>query len=259
MRNLKYAVSLWNYIHYYHVPVLGELFNSLRTHGYGVELWNAWRGELDLFDTATRNKIKPYLSGMQVSVHTDIGFNSKEFHTRQIDAAVDLGAKVLVLHSDNLYIDGSKQLDLPLTQYVVEYGSAGGLSVALENGQLPFLKYALEQIEGLDMCLDVGHVYLVDETMQDFMDTFKDRITHLHIQETLSFPERGLVGEGGIIIDHYTPGTGGIPQEDWALFLNTMDEVNFDGMAVFEVQPRNPLQTALLGKNFLEEFQRSDG
>ena len=258
MRNLHYAVSLWNYIHYYRVLDIGGLLENLRKHGYGVELWNGWRGELDLFDAAARKELKEQLDGMPVSVHTEIGFNSKDFHTRQIDAAADLGASVLVLHSDNLYINGTKDLDIPLAQYVVDYANECGVNAVLENGQLPFLKNALEKISGLSICLDVGHVYLTDQPMQAFMDAFKMHISHLHIQETLSIPERVLLPEDDIIIDHYTPGTGGIPQVDWKLLLDTLDEINFEGMAVFEVQPRNPLQTAFLGKKFLEEFDQSE-
>lgn len=256
MRNLHYAISLWNYIHYYRVPDIGRLLENLHRHGYGVELWNAWRDELDLFNKKTRTSIKKALSGMRVSLHTDIGFNSKDFHTQQIEAAADLGASVLVLHSDNLYINGTKELDIPLTQYVVDYGAECGVKVTLENGQLPFLKNALKEISGLSICLDIGHVYLTDEPMQTFLDAFKNNISHLHIQETLSVPERVLLPEDDIIIDHYTPGTGGIPQEDWRLLLNTLDDLNFEGMAVFEIQPRNPLQTAFLGKKFINEFEQ---
>jgi sugar phosphate isomerase/epimerase len=155
-------------------------------------------------------------------------------------------------------MENTKQLDIPLGQYVVEYAHSLGLHVALENGQLPFLKEAVDQVPGLEICLDIGHVYLVDESMQAFLDTFKSKIIHLHIQETLSQPERFLVGEDGIIVDHYTPGTGGIPKEDWSLLFDTLDEINFDGMAVFEIQPRKPLQTAFLGKKFMEEFELSD-
>ena len=52
--------------------------------------------------------------------------------------------------------------------------------------------------------------------------------------------------------DHYTPGTGGIPQAEWKLLAQTLKEIDFDGIAVFEIIPRNPLQNTVLGKRFLE-------
>ena len=87
------------------------------------------------------------------------------------------------------------------------------------------------------------------------MPTLKDNIIHLHFQEILSDPELELLGKENIILDHYTPGTGGIPLEDWVLLKSTLDQIDFQGMAVFEIQPRNPLQTALLGKIFFEELK----
>jgi sugar phosphate isomerase/epimerase len=254
MINLTYAISLWNYIHYKNIPDLKEILAGLRRFGYGVELWNSRIVDLDLFDPEVRKNLGSWLDGMPVSLHTDIGFNSRDFHARQIEAAADLGAPVLVLHSDNLYIDNTKQLDVDLAKYVVEYASSRGIRIALENGQLPFLADAIERVPGLDICLDVGHVYLTDEPMSAFLDALKDRIIHLHIQEILSGPEKMLLNEGGIIIDHYTPGTGGIPEEDWLLLFETLKGVNYQGMAVFEIQPRKPLQTAALGKLFVNGF-----
>lgn len=113
---------------------------------------------------------------------------------------------------------------------------------------------AIERVPGLNICLDVGHVYLTNDPMKSFMQALKEKIIHLHIQEILSEPERPLLKEEGIIIDHYTPGTGGIPAADWSLCFETLEKVNFGGMAVFEIQPRKPLQTAALGRLFVDRF-----
>lgn len=54
--------------------------------------------------------------------------------------------------------------------------------------------------------------------------------------------------------DHYIPGTGGIPRADWELLARTLHEINYDGIAVFEVQPRRPLQTALLTRQLMQSL-----
>ena len=97
-------------------------------------------------------------------------------------------------------------------------------------------------------------MYLTNNPLEEFLNALKNEIVHLHIQEILSPFETELLKEEGIIIDHYTPGTGGIPGRDWQLLFDTLEEVNYAGLAVFEIQPRNPLQTALLGKRFMEEL-----
>jgi sugar phosphate isomerase/epimerase len=172
-------------------------------------------------------------------------------HHKQIDAAHALGAQVLVLHSDDLYLPGTKTLDVDLAQQAATYARQAGVCLALENGQLPFLQNAIQQVEDLFICLDVGHVYLTTETMASFLAAFKTRLIHLHLQDILSIPEVGLPQTGK---DHYIPGTGGIPMQDWQLFIATLNEINFSGSAVFEIRPRLPQQTALLGKTFIQSL-----
>lgn len=248
------AVSLWNYNHYHPAPHLEELLVLLRKHDFGVELWNAWQGDEDLYQKKSWTRIKNALEGMRVSLHSTIGIQELDAHRRQIEAAAAFDAQVLVIHADNLYHPGSKRLNLPLTRQLVEEAAAAGVTLALENGQLPVLARAVEEVPDLKICLDTGHVYLVQETMAEFLDAFRDRIVHLHLQEILASHEQHLVGEGGIILDHYTPGTGGILEEDWHLLFRTLEEIDFQGMGVFEIQPRNPLQTAELGSRFMEKI-----
>lgn len=251
---IQYAVSLWNYYHYSELPEIGEIADVLQQNDLGLELWNEPYGKWDLLNGDVRQEVKALLANLPISYHTDIGQSSKDFHLAQIEVASELGAEVLVLHSDNLYLPGTKDLDIGLASYVVEQAEAHGIIPALENGQLPFLVKAIDRVPGLMICLDVGHVYLVDEPMSAFLDQLGERIAHLHLQETLSPVEMDLLGQSGIILDHYIPGTGGIPAEDWALLSGFLTESDYTGMAVFEIQPRKPLQTAVLGRNFFERM-----
>ncbi len=132
------------------------------------------------------------------------------------------------------------------------YASEKGVKLALENTKpwkLRDIAGAIDNVEGLGICLDVGHVYLREEPMREFLNALKERITHLHLQEIYSELESGLPLTGP---DHYIPGTGGIPREDWELLFATLREIDFQGMGVFEIRPRNPLQTALLARDFVQ-------
>lgn len=187
---------------------------------------------------------------MQVSLHA-AGANTLELHRKQIDTAAHLGGEVIVIHPDNIFATGKSDIDVGLAREVVAYAGNSGVSIALENGRLADLVYAIENVEGLGICLDVGHVYFTEDPMAAFLDALKERIIHLHIQDILPEPESNLPLAGK---DHYIPGTGGIPKEDWELLVATLREIDFQGTAVFEIQPRNPLQTALPGKTFLQEL-----
>mgnify|MGYP001823316871 FL=1 len=245
---VRYAISLWNFSHYPDTGTLEQELGAIRDLGYGVELWAQWKDGPSLYAESERSRLTAALGGMPVTMHSAIVHTFDE-QREQIDAAHDLGAGVLVVHSDEFYAGDSRELDVALCRDVVAYAGERGVCVALENGQLPFLEQALAAVEGLRICLDVGHVYLTDDTMQAFLDGLKGRIVHLHLQDILTPAEVGLPGAG---MDHYTPGTGGIPLEDWHLLATTLHEVDFDGTAVFEIRPRNPYQTTSLGRRFFD-------
>jgi sugar phosphate isomerase/epimerase len=253
---IDYSISLWNYTHYADAPSLERILAQVREAGYGIELWGAWRGEKDLYDETGRKRLKSALQGMRVSLHT-AGADTFDRHKKQIDAAADLGASVLVLHPDDLYVKGApRTLDAVLANQAVDYARVAGVRLALENGQLPFLAQARDQVKSLYFCLDVGHVYLTTEPLSEFLNALKHRLIHLHLQDLAVEPARAMrfPGTG---VDHYTLGAGGIPEQDWRLLFATLEEINFEGAAVFEIQPWNPLQTAGMGRAFLTQFAQS--
>jgi sugar phosphate isomerase/epimerase len=243
---IQYAISLWNFSHYASVGSLEQELGRIRELGYGVELWGQWRDIEDLYSKSRRVMVKDALGDMLVSLHSAIVHTFAE-HQAQVDAAHDLGASVLVVHSDEFFVSGQRQLDVTLCRNVVAYAAERGVRIALENGQLPFLEQAIAAVDGLKICLDIGHVYLTDAPLRDFLAAVGPRIIHLHLQDILSPAEAGLPHAG---MDHYVPGSGGIPSADWRLLAATLQEMDFDGTAVFEIRPRNPYQTAHLGKHF---------
>ena len=247
---VQYAISLWNYSHYPLTGTLEQELGAIRELGYGVELWARWKDGPSLYAESERARLKAALGGMPVSLHSAIVRTCEE-QRAQIDAARDLGAGVLVVHSDEFYSGDTRDLDVALCRDVVAYAEEQGVCIALENGQLPFLEGALAAVDGLRICLDVGHVYLTGDPMRSFLTGLEGRIVHLHLQDILTPAEAGLPGAG---LDHYTPGTGGIPLEDWHLLVAHLQEVGFVGTAVFEIRPRNPYQTASLGRRFFDSL-----
>ena len=187
---------------------------------------------------------------MDISVHTADG-NDFAFHKKQIDAAADYGAKVVVLHTDNLTDKKDLSLNIELGKNVASYASNCGIDIALENGNFDFLVSAVENIEGLKICLDLGHVYFTPEPLEEYLEAFKDRIIHLHIHD--AFPQ-GHETTTHTFKEHYVPGTGEIPKDDWDLLISVLKEIDFEGMAVFEIAPRDPLQTAFIARKFMEQL-----
>jgi sugar phosphate isomerase/epimerase len=250
--HLDYSISLWNFTHYSKAPSLERTLAMVRERGWGIELWANWRDEADLYDATGLKRVKNALAGMRVSLHTAVvsGFAA---HCKQIDAAAEVGAQVLVLHPNDLYLPGTKDLDVDVAQHAVEYAGPRRVKLALENGQWPFIAQALDRVPGLCACLDVGHVYLTTATLAGFLDVMKSRLVHLHLQDLALAPsvDYRFPGTG---VDHYPLGSGGIPIQDWRLLMATLEEIDFSGTAVFEIQPPNPLQTAYAGQLFLSNL-----
>lgn len=258
--NVQYAVSLWNYRHYANAQTLEQIIASVREQGFGIELWESVHDEKALFGEAQRKRLKSLLQGMPVSLHSAICFTPPmgekllDRHRRQIDAAHDLGAEIIVVHPLEIGSDGETTVDLALTREIIAYAADHNVRIALENIErpiLPFLLTALQEVARLGICLDIGHVYFADDPLTRMLDALKDRITHLHIEDKPAESEARL---NTTVNHHYQPGTGVIPNADWRLLAATLEEIDFHGMAVFEILPRNPLQAALQGKRFMEEL-----
>ena len=107
----------------------------------------------------------------------------------------------------------------------------------------------------MKICLDTGHVYWTEHSLADYLGALKHRLVHMHVQDIACETESPVTDLYGL--DHLNPGSGGISRDDWQLLLDTLEEVDFDGMAVFEVRPRHPLQLGLLARDYLESLRDS--
>ncbi|MHC4983587.1 MAG: sugar phosphate isomerase/epimerase family protein [Planctomycetota bacterium] len=249
---ITYSISQWNFFHYANQPSLERVIASVREQGYGFELWGSWADERDLYDEVGRRRLAGPLAGMAVSLHTGFGYAENfERYKNMIDTAAHLKAKAVVLHPGDLSAGETNGPDAELVKRAAEYGRLRGVTLTLENGSFEFLAAAFGMSDSLGFCLDVGHVYFEKHTMREYLDAFKSRLVHLHVQEVLPADEATIPR---VFSDHYIPGTGGIPIEDWKLLVETLKEIDYHGIAVFEIQPRNPLQTAFLGTRFMENL-----
>lgn len=249
---IQCAISLWNFRHYAQVESLEQTLYEIREMGYAVELWSQFPGMPgSLYDESARDGLTRALGGMSVSLHSGIVHSFAE-QQLQVDAARDLGASILVVHPDEFFAGGQvNRLDTPLCRDVVAYAAEQGVRIALENGQLAFLEQALAAVNGLKICLDIGHIYKTSDSLAAYLAKLKDHLVHLHLQDILPLTEQELPHAGA---DHYVPGTGSIPHEDWELLVAALQEIDFEGTAVFEIRPRNPYQTARSASRFFAKL-----
>ncbi len=302
--NIRYAVSLWDFDHYTFVPPIEALIPMIRESGFGLELWSAWHhDQSDFFSPEWRRVLKPLVQDMPLSFHGSGKATTWEAHCRQIDAAADLGAGVIVIHSAYVALrqagnhppatlgraasplaaaartglhalprDDAKaspiltgqsestpksmgeakkptRIDEDLLGKVLGYASQAGVRLALENGSLDCLEHAAATFPNLGLCLDTGHLYNGGLTMSA-VDRIKHRLIHLHLQEPLPEAEASLPLA---CKDHYMLGIGGIPKADWKLLASMLREIDFDGMAAFELRPLNVFQNAMRGQQFMQQ------
>lgn len=251
---IRYSISLWNFTHYTASPSLEHLIPMVREQGYGIELWPQSTDGRDLYSPAVCKRLKPLVKGMSVSLHSTGCATTFKLQKKQIDAAATLKAKVIVLHQSDFTLGGTNKVNVRLARQAVNYAARHGVKLALENGgELPFLERAISEVEGLGICLDVGHVFFTRHPMSRYLRALKHHIIHLHIQDILPNIEKQLAHRAN---DHFIPGSGGIPLKDWLLLARTLKEIKYNGLAVLEIRPRNPFQTALLGRNHFQNILR---
>jgi len=236
---MDYRISLWNYFHYNRPGTLERVIGEIRDAGYGVEIWPRWSDEGNLFDPIYRERLKLLIGDMPSSIHGGSP-GSLEQHLLQIETAAETDCDVIVVHPGQIKVDNGNR-DYEFAQQVVDLARDRGIVIALENGPLEVLQSAVARVEGLGICLDVGHIYSTPNTMTEFVDSLRHNIRHLHLQDTLGST------------DHYVPGTGRIPRSDWGYLFRCLVEENFHGAAVLEIRPRNPLQHAEQTREFLKE------
>ena len=105
----------------------------------------------------------------------------------------------------------------------------------------------VETFDNLGVCLDPACIRACSAySLRDFVEVVGDRICFLHLYDS-----RGELG-------HLTPGSGDIPTEDWSYMLASLEEINFQGLAILEIRPppekstQTPLQAAIEAREFFD-------
>ncbi len=168
-----------------------------------------------------------------------------------LESLVQIGTEYVVVHPTadlhNHYTDQMK--DAVWSQSVRSLGElselvgASGLKMAVENLQLRgrprpgcFVAEVLEMIEGLGdhvgICLDTGHAAMNGLDAVAELRLAGNKLFSLHLN-----------GNDGEVDHHWLPGRGII---NWETFVATLDELNFGGPRMLEINATKGEETQLL-------------
>jgi sugar phosphate isomerase/epimerase len=242
------AVSTWNYLcAYAHEAKLGEAIREAVGDGFGVELWLAWIADPDALNERHWDEMRQMLDGVRVSVHTGLGRWDEEAFIKELDMAASLGARVLVAHESTLGLRSEGEtVRTDCCRTAAECARSKGVRLALENGTSARLLAALETTDEIEICLDIGHANLSDEGVEHYLDTFGDKIGHVHLSDNY-----------GQTDDHLVPGDAYIAMDNWRNLLETLQGANFSGTMVFELNTTEPRKSAKRAREFIEYVARS--
>ncbi len=222
-----YRISLWNYFWYHTEGSLEDLMDEVRATGRGIELWDRWKEDRDLYQPKYRARLRAMTEGMKVSVHGRWCKSRKE-HLTQLDAAKGVGADVIVVHLNHFH-DADGEMDLELVKEMARRCRDAGIWMALENGRLEGLAECFDYVgDDLGFCFDTGHREGLTDFFGENLAAFGGRLCHIHLQD----PEETA--------DHWELGTGVNSSEDWRRLKEHLWKIDYAGAAVFEIRPRRP-------------------
>ncbi|MBW7455580.1 sugar phosphate isomerase/epimerase family protein [Paenibacillus sepulcri] len=162
---------------------------------------------------------------------------------RSMEVAARIGAGLVVVHPgitgffpEDRWTE-MKRRELSVFEEMGKFGGERGIQVMVEN--LPKMNVHFEDTWTLDgiirvhdewesdvkgVCFDVGHAYHANLDVAEAVRRLGSRIKHLHVHDN----------HGGIIDEHLPIGQGTIPWDD---FFEALEEIGFEGFAVFEFGP----------------------
>jgi sugar phosphate isomerase/epimerase len=112
--------------------------------------------------------------------------------------------------------------------------------LCVENLEDGLFELALPLIEqhGTSICLDVGHLAYRNGDELDFLAQHQDRIREIHLHDA-AIPPPGAPGQ---IRDHLALGQG---QIDYAAFLSRLEELDYKGPVILELNSQADLESSL--------------
>lgn len=229
------------YLGQQNVVDLVEVVEGIVADGFGVELWLEWDPDKEAV-ARDRDQLKVLLEGSRLSAHSKDVLDQGEWDyaefKREIDLCSYLGAGILVAHP------WDSATHLKSCRKVVDYASGKNVTMALENGSSSRFLSVTEDVEGLGICIDLGHANL-DEEYEDaagVIEQFKDRVVHFHFAD--NHGERD---------EHLVPGEGKI---GWRKIVGVIS--GFDGLCVLELNTKDPRRGALRGREFLYRLEAEE-
>ena len=212
--------------------------------------------------TAGRNNIKKMIGihGIKVcSLHTPFGEDldisspdstrknrTIDCYKRCIDAAQDLGARVVIFHPTAYLqfdaLDFRKEVIIENVSTLLDYVRDTGVSLAVENEHFiaanDILRFSLDHIHDsrYGFCYDTSHDNLTRYPLKIFKD-YGHRLLTTHISDN-----RGKRD------DHTLPYEGSFP---WPAFCRIFSKIHFNGIPLLEVEMRESAFSS--ASEFLQE------
>jgi len=157
--------------------------------------------------------------------------NLKEI-LKYFDLAKKFRCKKIGIHLDSLNSSNKfyYQRGIEMLYALSDYSRKKGIILMGENGwrsNIDFLKKIKQDVPGLKFLMDIGHLNLLQESnpFDNYIETFKDIIEHIHIHDNRGSREFDL---------HLPIGTGNI---DWKHVLKLLRGINYNKTITLEFHP----------------------
>jgi sugar phosphate isomerase/epimerase len=178
---------------------------------------------------------------------------------RDVSNLVGCGERILIAHlpdlNRNCFGALSQANDLKAEKAVIHFHTAApmgldekietlnrlykkaeiqGMTLCLENTEesVDQLGDLFKTMPELRFCLDVGHANLFSNDPVDFIDSFKDRLVHVHIHDNIG-------GDSERDDLHLPPGEGTI---DFPRVLTSLKSIGYSGAITLELAPSDDVR-----------------
>ncbi len=216
---------------------------SLKSMGFGVELWPNIRGESDCrYERRNWPRLAGATEGMVVSMLSRNDNPTLKQWNEQIECAKLLGADIVTdLRSFGIR-DGPVIDDYDFAIEVVKLAQDNNVKLCLETGSPTILKQVGKKFESICYCLDTSYAYLNSEfPFRRYVDELASRVGHLHLAD--NYGQRD---------DHAPPGLrGGMPHENWDYLLEALSKYDNDLITSLEMYPSMPAVLIRQASEFL--------
>lgn len=191
-----------------------------------------------------KDKIKVF---DQVTYHPPIRFKSVKAMKKCILIGKKLGAKKIVVHPYFLPLTpGFRESKKDDVLKLISFCKNRGLMPCIENMPSEMLKYNKPEEfdfyvkKGAFLTIDIGHVATVNMDPVDFLERFKKKVRHIHLQD--GFP--------GSPDRHYALGDGEV---NYVKFLNKLEEMKFKDLVILElISEEDVIKSMNRLKNFIK-------